>query len=180
MRNPCEERGAAGVKRTFAGEHFIQHHAYGPNVRAGIDAFAAHLLRTHVGRRPKQSPTSQHDRLIQQLRDAEIENLHHAIVSDEQIRRLDITMDDPRVVRLREPTRDLNRDLDGIRDVQRPARDPFVQRFADAERHHEKALAAVRGADLGYRTDVWMVERRGRPRLRFEATLCVTIVGQVR
>jgi hypothetical protein len=44
------------LKGPGARQHFVKQHAGGKNIRAGINAFTARLLRRRISRRPVRNP----------------------------------------------------------------------------------------------------------------------------
>jgi hypothetical protein len=94
------------------------------------------------------------ERDVGELGDAEVENLHHAVVGHEHVRRLDVAVYDPSRVRFREPPRDLHRDPHRLANRERPARDTLLQCLPIVERHRQVELPIVSLADLVDRADV--------------------------
>ena len=105
---------------------------------------------------------------LRELREAEVEYLHLAAFGDEDVRRLDVAVDDAGRVRGVERVGD----LDGIVEEQRPSaaacRDAPAQRRAVEHLHDEERQVAVL-ADVIERADVRMVERRRRAGLALKA-----------
>jgi hypothetical protein len=111
---------------------------------------------------------------MDQLGQAEVENLDAFVLRDENILRLQITMDDPFLVRCAQPARDLQRV------VQRPARregrviEEFAERLPLQQlRHHVRR--AVVGADVVDGQNVGVVEHAGGARLLFETAQPVRV-----
>src|SRR5262249_14449173 len=109
-------------------------------------------------------------RAVVALRDPEIEELHALSLRDEKdVRRLEIAMDDPRLVRRRERVAYVRRDPH--RFVGRDAllaHEPLAERLADEQLHHEEQLVAV-VADVEHLDDRRMPEPRRTPRLDHES-----------
>jgi hypothetical protein len=103
-----------------------------------------------------------------ELGQAEVEDLRHAFRRADQVRRLDVAVDDAPGVRAAETAGDLDRDVERERERQRTALDPLLDRLAFVERHHDEGLA-VALLDRVDRADVRMVEGRRRARLLQEA-----------
>ena len=109
-------------KRRMAGQHFVQHTAKCPDVGALVDGLPSRLLRTHVGRRAEDGPFLRaahgHGRRLQlagrRLREAEVQHLHDAVRSDFDIRRFEIPVNDPFLVRGVERIGDLTRDRERV------------------------------------------------------------------
>src|SRR5262245_44289373 len=97
--------GRIAMEGALSGEHFVKDHTEGEDVRAMIRLLSAHLLRRHVTDR-----THDHARigdmflgrrvlvyvaklLRVEFSKTEIEDLHPPVVRDEQVLRLQVTMD---------------------------------------------------------------------------------------
>ena len=104
-------------KRELAGHHFVHHHAYGEQVRSGADRGIEKLLWRHVGQRAGQQPCwlqGRGSRFDTQLRETEISD-HRTTGCQNNVRRLEITVDDSDGVRFTETRQHLlqNRSGDG-------------------------------------------------------------------
>ena len=78
-----------------------------------IDVFAARLLRRHVLRRAERRARPRQLR-PRELREPEVDDLHEAVVRDDNVRRLDVPVNDLPLVRLGEALRDLNGDIERL------------------------------------------------------------------
>src|ERR1051326_4121184 len=99
---------------------------------------------------------------------AEVEDFHAAVATQHDVLGLDVAMNDPRLVRRGERARYAQRNLDGLGEWQRPAREAVPQRlaldvFAGDEVH------AVVDADVEDGDDVRVVEHRRALRLALES-----------
>ena len=142
-----------------------------------IDGAPPRLLRTHVGHRPRDSCFSC-GRHGSELRDAEVEQLRRALFRDEDIRRLDVSMNDPFLVRGAERMGDL---LDHVERVASRQWTAFVlplERLAFVVRHHDEEQAAVRLTNVMDDSDVRVVERRSRFGFGDETFLGARIAAQ--
>ncbi len=101
------------------------------------------------------------------LRQPEIQHLHSA-GRQHDVARLQVPVHDPRTVRLIQSVGNLDGGLNRLRHRHRPALQPRRQRLAFHVLQHQ-VIRAVLGADIVQRADAWMVQRRSRPRLAFEA-----------
>ena len=168
------------IKRRAARQQFVKQHAQAVDVAARVNVQSAHLrlLRTHVGRRADELMQLRIDRRVRQpafrrLGDAEINHLghRHAVMQrDEDVRRLDVAMDDPFLVRV----------LDGLADLDEQV-EPFlggeiilvaVVGDADAAHqfHHEIRPAQSRCVPrIEHLGDVGMIHHRQRLPFRLEA-----------
>ena len=109
---------------TAAAEHFVEHAPERPDVRTFVDRLPPGLLRTHVGGGPDHDLIAgltggtggrlvvrvQRNLGLTDLRHAEVQYLNDAVGGDLDIGRLQITMNDPFLVRSIQRVRDLNRD----------------------------------------------------------------------
>ena len=109
----------------------------------------------------------------------EIENLRVAAAGDEQIRRLDVAVDDPGGVRRLERVGDLDRERQQQIDLERAPGDAMLQR-RPVEELHDEERAAVLLADIVDGADVGVIQRRRGARLAAESGQGLGIVGEVR
>ena len=150
-----------------------------------------HLLGRHVGDRPQRTPRARQagergrrsprpgtaaDR--PDLGQPEIENLRVAAAGDEQIRRLDVAVDDPGSVRRLERVGDLDRERQQLIDLERAPADPMLQR-RPVEELHDEERAAVLLADIVNGADVGVIQRRRGACLAAESRQGLGIVGEV-
>jgi len=79
----------------------------------------------------------------ERFREAEIEDFDMAVGSDRDVRRFEITMNDPALVRRFECTGDLNRERHGVADgeTSRRSRDEFRERLAFDQLEDERTNA---------------------------------------
>lgn len=97
-----------------------------------------------------------------------VKNLHLAALGDEDVRRLDIAVDDAARMRRFQRIRDLNSIIQDHIERQRLVVDPVLQRLAIEEFHGDERLAAVR-SDVVNRADVRVIERGCGLRLALES-----------
>ena len=88
------------------------------------------------------------------LGQSEVQNLRVAASGDEQIRRLDIAVDDPGGMRRFERVGDLDRQWQQLIEIERAPGDAMLQRHALEKLHHEERATVlfadiVDGADVG-------------------------------
>ena len=119
LRRPRPRR--IGVEREPAREHLVGHHAERVDVAARVELLALELLRAHVRRRAEHRALLRELLLLLRvlassaLGDAEVEHLDEVAprpraVGQVDVRRLEIAVDDPLVVRLLERAADLPED----------------------------------------------------------------------
>jgi hypothetical protein len=102
-----------------------------------------------------------------------------ATVGDEQIRRLDVAVDDPGTVCGLERVGNLDRERQQHVDLERAPGDAMLQRHPVEKLHHEER-AAVLLADIVDGADVGVIQRRCGLRLAAESDQGLGIVGEVR
>ncbi len=116
---------------------------------------------------------------LSQFRKTEVENLDHARVSDQQIRRLQIPMHDAFVVCRGQSACNLNRQLDRLADRQRAVLQPFLQRDAGEQFGNDIRRLLV-AADVVDDKNVGVIERRSRASLLFEPPHPIRVGGKRR
>ena len=102
-----------------------------------------------------------------QLREAEVEDLHEAVTTDDHVGGLDVAMDDAGGVRGREGRRHLDGDVDGLGDRQELDQ-ALVERDALDVFHREVAAPVGGLAEQVDVRDVRMAQGRGGARLPLE------------
>ena len=100
-------------------------------------------------------------------RDAEVEDLHHAVLADHHVLGLDVAMDEPALVRRLERARDVDEPAQRRGERQLGAADELAERRPDHVFHRE-VEAAGGLADVEDRDDVRVAERGDGARLAKE------------
>ena len=165
-----DQRGGRTCKRFRASRQLVQNCAEREDVAARVDHFAARLLRRHVRDRADcrvargQAARDSRGIVGDELREPEIEDLQVSELRHEEIRRLQIAMDDARFVRRGESVGEFDREIEKSFVVEAEA---VAQRVALEELHYEEWLA-VDFVDLVDRADVRMIERRRRAGLALQ------------
>src|SRR5690349_15834831 len=127
-------------------------------------------------RRSDEEPGRRRPRVRGGLRDPEVRDVHLAVAVDQDVRRLDVTVDES------ERARRLDADADGERDPDAPlAIDDPIEILAVDELHHDE-VAARGGIDTSVvdGDDVRMVDGCGMPRFAPEASDEVWVVRVTR
>src|SRR5215467_456655 len=112
-------------------------------------------------------------RRFQKFGDAEIQNLRLPAAGDEDVRRLDVAVDDSLLVCRRKSIGDLHPEIDQVIDafagslIRRPL-NPLAQGLPLEQWHHDEGLAFMI-AKLIDRADVGMIERGSSTRFAFES-----------
>ena len=160
VRLAFENRGegvgdGVGGKGRAAGEHFEEHAAERPDIGPAVQRLAPRLLRAHVGRRAEHGPlvdarsgqVRRHREVgmrgaFPHFRQPEVEHLDHAVTGGLDIRRLDVAMNNPLLVRRLEGFGDLTRDGHRLVERQRSTCDPVGERRPVDQLQHQRLPAA--------------------------------------
>jgi hypothetical protein len=167
-----------GIERCPAGEQFVEENAQAVDVRAGIDVEPAHLglFGADVGwganeRLELRELGFVRQALVTGFGDAEIDHLgnRHAVMKgDEDIRWLDVAVDDAFLMRMLDRLADLNEELQTFAGRQTVliaiVRDPDpAHQF-----HHEIRPPFLRATRVQHPRDVRMIHQRQCLSFRFE------------
>ena len=159
----CLRRSLA-AKRTPSRDRLVDNAAEREDVGARIRGESGDLLWRDVPDRPHDSATARQGcsrrltdlRLHEKLRQPEVENLCVAVRRDHDVFRLQVTMDDVRLVCARECVSDLDQQIEKRGDLV-VARDAIAQSLAGNVFHRN--VVARSGADLVNRQDVRVIQR---------------------
>ena len=145
-----------------------------------IGALACDLLRRHVLGRAQDHAGHRLDFVGAHARDAEVGDLHQAVVHHHDVRRLDVTVHDVAVVRVGEAVGDLGGDVQRQLDRQRLARGQDRAQLLAFQELHGHVGHALGLADVVDGDDVRMVQPPGRARLLVEARFVLghLVLGQ--
>src|SRR6266850_1306729 len=95
-----EHRRQRAREGRFAVPQLVKAHAERVDVGRGVDRLALHLLRRHIGRRADHAPGRRQPVLVvDELGDAEVEDLRLPAIGDEDVVGLQVAMDDRVVMR---------------------------------------------------------------------------------
>ena len=161
------------VERRPSGEQLVEQHAERIDVAASIDVHGAHarLFRTHVGGRAEKQLGVSEDGLVREpqirrgLGDAEVDHLRHrhtVVLADENVRGLEVAVDDAFLVRMLDRVTDLDEKLQPFRGGEVVS----ITKLGDADAfhqfHHEVRPAGIRRAGVENLGDVRMLHHRQR------------------
>ena len=197
-RRPVEDRledgggGAAGEGRV-AGGHLVEHHPEGEEVGAGVHLLAPRLLGRHVGHGPQRRARARRELVgghrgaerrladppaLEELGEAEVEDLGLPALGEEEVGGLDVPVNDALAVGGLEGVGHVDGDLHDLLDRERAAGEAALERLPLEQLHRDEGapLVLVRVVD---RADVRVVEGRGRARLALEALDGLAVPGQL-
>ncbi len=165
------------------GEHLVQDDPGGVDVATGTGGAVADLLRRQVADGPHHNALGHGvGRLVERPGEPEVGDLHLAVVAEQDVLRLDVAVDDPRVVGRRESLEDRFDDLDGFGGGQPlAAADELPQGLASHELHHEvnhRAAGSVIAALVENGDDARGVQPRGGGGFPLETTEVVLVVRE--
>ena len=156
-----------------------------------VGRLAAHLFRGHVPdgaehgsrhgvwHRRREHRAGRDRLLLDELREAEIQNLRPAFSRDEDVGRLEIAVHDPFVVGGRQTARDLDADIDRLAGRQRSVLQPARQRLTFEQLRDDVGRVLMR-PDVVDRQQIGAVQRGCRPRLELESPQPVRVAGERR
>ena len=179
----------AALERDAPRQHFVQHAPERPDVGPFVNDLAPCLLRTHIARRAHHGTVARvvhglrrrvcevgRRAIASGLREAEVEDLHHAVRRDRDVGGLQVAVDNPFFVGDVEGLGDLPRDAQRVTNGQPRALRPLTRDIREGVRErlpvHElenqepDAFGFLEAVD---RADVRMIQRGEHPRLPLEA-----------
>ena len=188
----CEQTGdVVRGERELAGEQLEEGDAERPDVASVIDVLRApDLLRRHVRRRTEDrlrlgEVRVDHALLSDRLRDAEVEDLHErgsvGALGDEEVRRLEIAMDDADGMRARDRFAHLEKVVGRDRRRHRTAlAKDGGEVSADEVLHHDVRSAALERAGIEHAHDVLALDLDDGASLACEALRVDLVAGRLR
>ena len=184
-------------KRERPAEHLVEDAPERPDVGSLVDAPAARGLRAHVRRRSEDHTGHRSERgdgrrhrgigrrgaavarRVERLGETEVEDLDHAVGGQLDVRRLQVAVNDPALVRRLERLRDLPREIDRFGEGQPSSLQALGQILAGDQLHREEAMALVLMEAVD-RCDVRMVEGGQDLGLPLEASESLGTLGERR
>ncbi len=155
-----EERrvGRAAVEGWAPREHRVEHGPERPHVGACVRRTLAHgLLGRQVGRCPQHGAGRRQVGSLQHARDPEVEHLHGAVVTDEDVPGLEVAVHDAARVGRTEPRAGAERDLHGLLDREGTAPEPLLEALAVQELEGDVRPGLTR-ARVEYADDVGVID----------------------
>ena len=161
-------------------QELIEYYSQGINIgaRVDVDGVEAGLFGGHVQRRAQHVTESGEQRVLAQLhaggrfRHAEVDHLGHrlAVVAfHEDVRRLQVAVDDPLLVRVLNRRADELEQVEAVADAEPVRVAVFGERHAFDQFHDEKRRSRFRRARVQQLGDVRMIHERNRLPFRLES-----------
>ena len=183
MKQGVEHVGRVAAERQHPGPHLVEYDSERKQVAARVQFAPACLFRRHIGHRPQQSAgvgqplhrfsLGQGGAFGEQrigrhyFRKSEIQNLGVPALVDEDVRRLDVAMNDALCVGRIQPLGHIDGDLEDLLGLHGAALDEVLEGLPFQELHGDERPSVV-GADLVNGADVGMIQRRSRARFQPE------------
>ena len=149
------------------GEHFVHHDAEGVEVASRVRQLAARLLGRDVVDRADGLPVALVG-LVFQRGNAEVLDLDRTVAQHQDILGLDVAVDDPALVGVRERARDLPREVQDLPPVQHAALVHILPQGDTVYQLHHYVFDIVAVADVIDAHDVWVREHGDSVGLRTE------------
>ena len=167
-----------------AGEHLVEDDTQRKQVGPCVELLAARLLGRHVGDGPHDRARrgDVHRRRGVRCRrlgpgQTEVQQLGRAAIGDEDVRRLDVPMEDACAVRGVQAVGQLHAQIQRFVDRQRAAFQPFPERLAAEQFHHDEELAVV-FAQVMHHANIGMIQSGCRPGFTPEAGKVIRVPGE--
>ena len=170
--------GGVTLEGQFAGEHLVQHHTGGINVRASVHPVAAGLFGRNV-MHGAQGLLGQGLPLVCQTCDAEIGHSDASIPQDHDVLGLDVPVDHAAAVGMAEAAHDLGDKVQRFPPVHlAPALHILLQRHAVDELHND-VIDVITARHVVNRHDVGVGQLGHSPGLIHEPAAEIGVLGQV-
>ena len=129
------------MKGKGPGEQLEDDHAERVEVRGRADVLSRQLLWRHVGGRAQRKTAA--GLLTQITGDAEIQERHPSIFTEEDVGRFDVAVDEPAAVHVVERAAEVSHEHQQLRGREGCSAQPRSQRLAAQMLHHEKGLSLL-------------------------------------
>jgi hypothetical protein len=168
------------LPRQASREQLVGEHSPRKLITARVDRIGPELLRRHVGQRADQrARLGQRGQIRRRVpgvhlgpaRDAEVDDLHDAVVTNDHVARLDVSVNKPPIVGSRESARHVDEPAEPRRFGDARVADRLAQRSARHVLHRDERLS-LDLAHVVHRDDVGMVEGRRGARFTGQAGRC--------
>ena len=166
------------VKRRTPRQHFIHHNAQRVQIGACIDVCALRLLRRDIMHRPQRLTR---ERILRgrDLRDAEIGDLHAAVLEDHDVVGLNVAVDDAAAVRVLQRLGDLRGKMQRLAPTQLPLLLHILLERDALDELHDDVVDVVRVRHIVNAHDIRVRQHRHRLRLRVEAAAELLVLKQL-
>jgi hypothetical protein len=154
---------------TSPGQELVEDAAERVDVGLLVDGLAASLLGRDVVARSHDRAGDRHPVDVERVGDAEVGHLRPPVAVDQDILGLDVAVDEPVLVREREPAGDLECELDRFARFERPLLVEELLQVHAVDVFEDDELPTVLLAAVDHGDDVRMSELRDRASLAAEA-----------
>ena len=135
VQHLVDQRRRRPAEGPLAGEQLVQDHAAGIEVAAAVDGFSGELLGRHVRHGAEHRPELRELGRVE-AGDAEIGDLHAAVVEQDDVAGLDVAVDDAALVRMLQRGEELGHHAAGLGEREAPARVEQALQVATAHQLH--------------------------------------------
>ncbi len=170
-RDVAGRRAAGSVVEALAGDQLAEQHAEREDVGRGRDRRAGALLGRGVGRRERGHARLRLVIRVEQLGDAEVEQLDLAVGGDEHVGRLEVAMHDQRAMRGFDRAADLQEQLQSRAQIEPAVACIVGDRYAFDQVERNVGEARFADAALDQPRDARMAKLREREPLAAELAL---------
>ena len=148
-----------------AGQHFDQDQPRGVDVRLRADDLLVHIFRRHVGRRAAEALLVLGARILDPHGDAEVHDARRAAGIEQDVRGLEVAVDDALRMRLRQRIDDLPHQLSRLQRLDRPVGLEHLVEAATLDILENQIGIATLLAGIENRHDIGMAQLADRTRL---------------